>query len=162
MDKLKQWDMVLLQAKFPFNSMINRSIGKFNFAIMYTKVPNHTLDLITLQKLTHQATESMVEQIKQTHEKVRRQLEDANAKYKATTDQHRKKKIFQKGDMIMVHLCKLRFPTGSYQKLHAKNIGPLHALKKLNDNAAFIELPSDSKSLPHSKCLISMNTILLI
>ncbi|MGV8048331.1 hypothetical protein PJP07_29425, partial [Mycobacterium kansasii] len=50
--KLKQWDLALSQAKFAFNNMVNCSIGKLPFQIIYGRVPYHTLDLVPLLKLS--------------------------------------------------------------------------------------------------------------
>ncbi|PKU85788.1 RNA-directed DNA polymerase [Dendrobium catenatum] len=58
-----RWEEVLGQAEFTYNSMPNRSTGHCPFAIMYTKMPNHLLDLAVLPKChstsaTKQATQS--------------------------------------------------------------------------------------------------------
>ena len=39
-------------------------------------------------------------------------------------------------------LTKVHFPTGEYNKLYAKKIGPLEVLEKINPNAYRLKLPS--------------------
>ena len=46
----RQCDMVLPQAEFAFNNMMNRTTGKCPFEIVYTKAPRLTFDLTSLPK----------------------------------------------------------------------------------------------------------------
>ena len=45
-DRPKQWDVGLPQVEFAFNSITDHSIGKAPFEILYTKSPNHIVDLL--------------------------------------------------------------------------------------------------------------------
>lgn len=88
-DKSKQWDLVLLQAEFAYNSMLNRSTDKAPFEVVYTKAPNHVLDLLKLSGLGNHLTESLATQISSTLDSVRLKLAIFNVKYKAQVDLHR-------------------------------------------------------------------------
>jgi uncharacterized protein (UPF0276 family) len=107
-EKPKQWDLTLAQAEFAYNSMINRSIGKTPFQIVYCQPPRHALDLAPLPKLPSMsiAVEHMADRIKAIQEEVRTNLEESNARYKAAADRKRRAKIFQVGDLVMVYLHK--------------------------------------------------------
>lgn len=49
-DHPKQWDEFVGQVEFAYNSMPNQSTGKSPFVVVYTKSPNHTIDLTILLK----------------------------------------------------------------------------------------------------------------
>ena len=123
-DKPKQWDLALAQAEFAFNHMINRSTGKAPFAMLYTKLPNHTSDLIHIPLVPNSAADNMANRIVDTLQQVKTNLEAANARYKTLADLKKRPKVFNEGDLVMVHLRKVRFPAGEHHKLQAKKFGP--------------------------------------
>lgn len=144
-NKPKQWDVDLPQVEFAFNNMCNRSTSKTLFKIVYTKPPKHALDLVPLPKLLglSVAARNMAKRIQNVQTKVGQSLEQANSKYKVAANKHGRVKIFQEGDLVMVHLCKNRFPTGTDRKLKSRKYGPFRIAKKINDNAYVVELPED-------------------
>ena len=52
-------------------------------------------------------------------------------------------KSFQAGDKVMVYLRKDRLPLGVKGKLRQRRYGPFSIVRKINDNAYVIGLPSD-------------------
>ncbi|GJU47931.1 ribonuclease H-like domain-containing protein [Tanacetum coccineum] len=95
--KPKLWDVSLAQAEFAYNSVVHSSTG---FSPL-----------------------RMVEEVQATHEVVRANITEAIAKYKIVADKHRRKKMFQKGDEVMVFFRKERFSVGTYSKLQPRNYG---------------------------------------
>ncbi|TYJ99684.1 serine/threonine-protein kinase TIO-like [Cucumis melo var. makuwa] len=143
--KPKQWDLALAQAEFAFNNMKNRSTGKCPFKIVYTKQPRLTLDLTSLPTTVNldKEAERMIGDIEKLHKEVYDHLVQTTYSYKKSADKKRRQAEFSKGDLVMIHLRKNRFPTGTYNKLKDKQIGPFPILEKYGDNAFKIGLPLD-------------------
>jgi hypothetical protein len=144
-EKPEQWDLTLAQGEFAYNSMLNRSIGKTPFQVVYCQPPSHALDLVPLPKLPGMsiAAEHMADRVKAIQEEVRKKLEESNAKYKAAADRKRRLKLFKEGDLVMVYLRKGRLPAGTFNKLSDKKYGPYQILQKINDNAYRVDLPAE-------------------
>ncbi|PKU80749.1 hypothetical protein MA16_Dca023446 [Dendrobium catenatum] len=138
----KIWDEILGQAEFAYNSMTNRSTGRIPFSIVYTKQPNHTVDIAVLPKCSSQRATDFAEQFATMLLEVRQQLTKSNAKYKEAADRHRKEWKFSPGDLVMVRLRRERFPQGAYSKLSQRKVGPFAVLKQINPNAYVVDLPS--------------------
>ena len=119
-DRPKQWDVILAQAEFAYNSVVHSTTGRLPFFVVYTQVPRHAADLIklpTASGVRNAVAKHMVEQWQSVAAKVRSKIEQSNAKYKAIADKHCIKQVFTAGDQVMVFLRKERFLLGEYNKL---------------------------------------------
>jgi len=76
-----------------------------------------------------------VEEIKKLHEQVKARIENSNLSYQTHTNKHKKKVIFQPGDLVWIHFRKERVLSKSKSKLMRKVDGPFKVLELLNDNA---------------------------
>ncbi|GKD19062.1 RNA-directed DNA polymerase, partial [Tanacetum coccineum] len=139
-EKPKLWDLSLAQAEFAYNSAVHSSTGFSPFEVVYSTSPRHVVDLVDLPGKKNIQANRMVKEVQATHEVVRANITEANAKYKFTADKHRRKKLFQVGDEVMVFFRKERFPVGTYSKLEPKKCGPYKILRKINDNAYVVDL----------------------
>ena len=100
----KQWDQVLAQAKFAFNCLVNQTIGKAPFQVVYGRMLKSIVDLANVsngERVSADA-EALAELLKQTYEEVKSYIEQRNTKYKLAADQHRRYKDFKVGDRVMV------------------------------------------------------------
>lgn len=141
----KQWDQVLAQAEFTFNSLVNQTIGKAPFQVVYGRMPRSVVDLVDLPKHERVSADvvALTELIKQTHEEVRSHIEQRKKKYKVAADRYRRHKEFEVGNRVMVYLRKERFPSRSYNKLKLKKIGPCQIIRKYGTNAYQVNLPDE-------------------
>lgn len=81
--------------------------------------------------------------LKPVHDQTLSNLTASTSHYKAATDTHRQRLVFNDGDLVWAVLTRDRMPAHLYNKLRAKKIGPLKILEHINDNAYRLELPYD-------------------
>ncbi|KAL6129099.1 hypothetical protein ACLB2K_072452 [Fragaria x ananassa] len=143
-DKPKQWDYALPQVEYAYNNAVHSATGRSPFSIVYTAIPKHVVDLVKLPRLpgVSVAAESMAKDVQFVQVEVKARLEVTNAKNKAAADKKRRLKVFKEGDAVMVFLRKERFLVGTYNKLKPRKYGPYQILRKINDNAYVVALPS--------------------
>ncbi|GJZ61785.1 putative CCCH-type zinc finger family protein [Tanacetum coccineum] len=151
-DKPKQWDLVLPFAEFAFNNSKNRTTQRSPFEIVHGLSPYTITDLTLIHNLrkANVKADEFAEHIKSIHEEVKLQVEAYNTKYKKVVDLHRRKVFFEEGDYVWAVLTKDRLPVGVNVKLHDRKVGPCQILKKINDNAYKLELPSHFNTSDHT------------
>nr|GEX67692.1 putative nucleotidyltransferase, ribonuclease H [Tanacetum cinerariifolium] len=77
---------------------VHSSTGFSPFEVVYKTSPRQVVDLVDLPGKKSIQANRMVEEVQATHEVVRANITEANAKYKFAADKHRRKKLFQVGD----------------------------------------------------------------
>ncbi|PKU78221.1 hypothetical protein MA16_Dca024454 [Dendrobium catenatum] len=80
--------------------------------------------------------------------KVRQQIMTSNQHYKAVADAHRRHRVFNVGDLVLVRLRRECFAPGTYSKLSRRKIGPVPITAKINDNEYTVALPDDCNTSP--------------
>ncbi|KAG6416259.1 hypothetical protein SASPL_123685 [Salvia splendens] len=142
-DKPRQRDLALPQAEFAYNSVQHSSAGHSPFSLVYTKVPAIVVDLLPPGREPRGTADEVAERIVATSEETIQKLHEANKRYKDKADVHRREKIFEVGDEVMVFLRKERVPVGTYSKLRQKKYGPFKILRRINDNTYIMDLPAE-------------------
>ena len=107
------------------------------------KCPNHALDLVKILKVPGLsiAASDLAKQVQEVQAGVKKKLEKGNAKYKMEADKHRQFKVFDVGYKVMVFLSKAR-TQGGHSKIQQRKYVPYKIIRKINDNAYVIDLPS--------------------
>jgi len=137
--------LLLPHLEFAYNRAPCKAIGLSPFKVDYGLNPLSPLDLTPRpmdQKPSANAA-SRVEETKKIHELVRSKIEKTNAAYQAQANKHRKKIVFQPGDLAWIHLRKERFPSKRKTKLMPRAGGRFDVLERVNDNAYRVDLPGD-------------------
>lgn len=144
-DAIKTWDSKLSQAEFAHNHSLNQSLGFCPFQVIYGVIPRVSVALSNLSDRTrvHGEASSFVDTLAQIHYHAVLNLEASATKYKQAADFHRRKLVFEVGDLVWAYLTRDRMPSHAYNKLNAKKIGPLKVLQRINDNAYRCRLPVD-------------------
>nr|GEU35783.1 retrotransposon protein, putative, Ty1-copia subclass [Tanacetum cinerariifolium] len=138
-----RWDLVLSQAEFAYNRSNHGSTGKSPFFVVYGHNPFTPLDLTPCPRADHfnPEGETWAKQIQELHMQVRERIIKHNMQYQHRANQHRKRMVFDEGDLVWIHLRKERFSGGHFGNLRPRADGPFKVLKRINDNAYKIELP---------------------
>jgi transposase len=79
--------------------------------------------------------------LKKIHEKTKEAIELKAVRKAASMNKHRKKVLFEPGDLVWIHLHKERFPEQRKSKLMPRGDGSFRVFGKINDNAYKIDLP---------------------
>jgi len=141
----KAWDLILPHAEFAYNMAPSKTTGMSPFKIVYGLEPLTPLDLSprAMDTKPHIDAHKRVEEIKNLHEAVRAKIERSNTAYQTQANRHRRKVVFQPGDLVWVHLRKERFPSKRKTKLMPRADGPFEVLERVNDNAYKVDLPGE-------------------
>jgi len=141
----KAWDLILPYAEFAYNMAPSTTTFLSPFKIVYGVDPLGPLDLISwpLDEKPSVEAGKRVEEIKHLHEQVKLKTEKSNASYQAEANKHKRRVVFQLGDLVWIHLRKERFPSKRKSKLMPRVDGPFEVLERVNDNAYKVNLPGD-------------------
>jgi len=106
-------------AEFAYNKVPSKATSVSPFKVVYGLDPLGPLDLIPtpLDQKSSANAEQRVPVIKKLHEQVRTQIKKSYLSYQTQANRHRKKKVFQPGDLVWIHLRKDQFPTRRKTKL---------------------------------------------
>jgi hypothetical protein len=134
----------LPHVEFAYNRSLHSTTKMCPFEIVYGLLPRAPINLMSLpssEKLNFDAKQR-AELILKMHETTKENIERMNAKYKISGDKRRKQLDFEPDDLVWLHLRKERFPDLRKSKLMFRADGPFKVLKKINENAYKLDLPT--------------------
>jgi len=101
------------------------------------KVLHHEFKAIKGETLSSlEKSETQLDQVKSKGEKPK-------ASYQAQAHKHKKRIVYQPGDLVWVNLRRERFPSKRKSKLMPRAYRPFEILKRVNDHAYKVYLPGD-------------------
>ena len=137
-ESLATWDLIIPRAEFAYNSSTHRTTSMSPFEVAHGLAPCKPLDLVPLDPHVRVSEDGVAyaQHISQLHQDIYDRIQSQNVLYKQAADRHRRPRIFQVGDQVMVRMRPERYAPGTTTKLHACS-----AHSRIGENAYVIDIP---------------------
>ena len=141
---LKDWEECIPHAEFAYNRAKHSTTSRSPFMVVYGFEPCTPLDLLPLplHERTNMNVDKRAEYMKQLHAETRATIEAQVQRQASRINKSKKEMIFEEGDLVWLHLRKDRFPEERNSKLKPRGDGPFKVLKRINNNAYIIDIPT--------------------
>ena len=149
---LKNWEECIPHAEFAYNRAKHRITDKSPFMVVYGFEPNTALDLLPLplHERVNMNMDKRADYIKKLHTDTRATIEAHVLQQASRLNKNKKARIFNEGDLVWINLRKDRFPEERNSKLKPRGDGPYKVLKRINDNAYVIDIPSSKYAVSNT------------
>ncbi|KAK1601961.1 hypothetical protein QYE76_027066 [Lolium multiflorum] len=143
---LKAWEDCIPHAEFAYNRAKHSTTSRSPFMVVYGFEPPTAIDLLPLplHEQVNMDIDKRAQYMKKLHEDTRATIEQQVLRQAARLNMKKKARIFNEGDLVWIHLRKDRFPQERNSKLKPRGDGPFKVLKRINDNAYVVDIPTSS------------------
>ncbi|KAK1648746.1 hypothetical protein QYE76_066551 [Lolium multiflorum] len=141
---LKSWEDCLPHAEFAYNRAKHSTTSRSPFMIVYGFEPPTALDILPLplHERTNMDFDKRTTAMKKLHEETRATIQEHVLRQANRLNAKKKERVFEEGDLVWIHLRKERFPQERNSKLKPRGDGPFKVLKRINNNAYVIDIPT--------------------
>ncbi|KAK1627943.1 hypothetical protein QYE76_002258 [Lolium multiflorum] len=141
---LKSWEECLPHAEFAYNRAKHSTTSRSPFMVVYGFEPLTALDILPLplHERINMDFDKRIAAVKKLHEETRATIQEHVLRQATRLNAKKKERIFQEGDLVWIHLRKERFPHERNSKLKPRGDGPFKVLKRINNNAYVIDIPT--------------------
>ncbi|KAK1574153.1 hypothetical protein QYE76_019008, partial [Lolium multiflorum] len=141
---LKSWEDCLPHAEFAYNRATHKTTSRSPFMVVYGFEPPTALDILPLplHERTNMDFDKRTTAMKKLHEETRATIQEHVLRQATRLNAKKKERIFEEGDLVWIHLRKERFPHERNSKLKPRGDGPFKVLKRINNNAYVIDIPT--------------------
>ena len=107
---MQTWDQIIGKVEYAYNDIVNRSIDKSPFEVVYGLHPREFFELRTMKHGSPSSSyaEDFSHSMREVHENVRNTLTENVDRVKQKVDASKRDLQFQTRDLVMVHLNKQR------------------------------------------------------
>ncbi|KAK1677405.1 hypothetical protein QYE76_038253 [Lolium multiflorum] len=130
--------------KFAYNRAKHSTTSRSPFMVVYGFEPLTALDILPLplHERINMDFDKRTAAVKKLHEETRATIQEHVRRQATRLNAKKKERIFQEGDLVWIHLRKERFPHERNSKLKPRGDGPFKVLKRINNNAYVIDIPT--------------------
>ncbi|KAK1601970.1 hypothetical protein QYE76_027075 [Lolium multiflorum] len=141
---LKAWEDCIPHAEFAYNRAKHSTTLRSPFMVVYGFEPPTAIDLLPLplHEQVNMDIDKRAQYMKKLHEDTRATIEQQVLRQATRLNLKKKARIFNEGDLVWIHLRKDRFPQERNSKLKPRGDGPFKVLKRINDNAYVVDIPT--------------------
>ncbi|KAK1696575.1 hypothetical protein QYE76_013272 [Lolium multiflorum] len=141
---LKSWEDCRPHAEFAYNRAKHSTTSRSPFIIVYGFEPPTALDILPLplHERTNMDFDKRTTAMKKLHEETRATIQEHVLRQANRLNAKKKERVFEEGDLVWIHLRKERFPQERNSKLKPRGDGPFKVLKRINNNAYVIDIPT--------------------